>query len=390
MNPHHAKKHSAKSLFPFLALPMLLGSSFAVGCADSSEDAVEPSPATEAGQTVVEPGDSGAGVEKAYRYLHQYGYLGDEKLPGNPQVFDDRLRDALLMYQEIHGLPADGTLNKQTAAAMAKPRCAEPDHNLVKKYQEDGPSASYSVNWQWPKRHLTYQHANYTNDLTQLFIQSSVAAAFTTWGNANPVLTFASQPSGGDIEMLFSFGSHGDGQSFDGPGGVLSHAIGPSAGGVHFDDDELWTTNGVGGVHFPAVATHEIGHVLGLGHSAVSGSVMNPVLGTQTTLGADDIQGIRDLYPPLAPNPLQVFNTACYGENQAQWAGQNGATRYELYRSTSPSFPSQVLVFSGNSTSETVTVPPGAFWYLRVRACTATNCGAYSNTDTASYFNGCP
>ena len=47
------------------------------------------------------------------------------------------------------------------------------------------------------------------------------------------------------------------------------------------------------------VATHEIGHALGLGHSNVPGSVMRPFYDenvAQLRLGTDDILAIRELY----------------------------------------------------------------------------------------------
>ena len=46
------------------------------------------------------------------------------------------------------------------------------------------------------------------------------------------------------------------------------------------------------------VATHEIGHSLGLQHSSVVDSIMNPIYQTKTAveLYADDVLGIQSLY----------------------------------------------------------------------------------------------
>ncbi len=61
------------------------------------------------------------------------------------------------------------------------------------------------------------------------------------------------------------------------------------------------------------IAAHEFGHTLGLGHSATVGATMYPSVSTcntgNRTLDADDIAGVRSLYPllgPVAPTGLRV------------------------------------------------------------------------------------
>jgi hypothetical protein len=60
-----------------------------------------------------------------------------------------------------------------------------------------------------------------------------------------------------------------------------------------------------GGFYIEDIAAHEFGHALGLGHSAVAGATMFPSVSScntgNRTLDADDIAGVRALYPPQTP-----------------------------------------------------------------------------------------
>ena len=62
-----------------------------------------------------------------------------------------------------------------------------------------------------------------------------------------------------------------------------------------------------GGFYIEDIAAHEFGHALGLGHSTFASATMYPSVSScatgNRTLDADDIAGVRALYPsqPLAP-----------------------------------------------------------------------------------------
>ena len=64
-----------------------------------------------------------------------------------------------------------------------------------------------------------------------------------------------------------------------------------------------------GGFYIEDVATHEFGHALGLGHSEVGSATMYPSISTcsqgSRALDADDIAGVRALYPPTAVPPVR-------------------------------------------------------------------------------------
>jgi hypothetical protein len=102
---------------------------------------------------------------------------------------------------------------------------------------------------------------------------------------------------------------------------VLAHAFQPGtqaifgaggtvAGDLHVDINWIWaddpTDGGDPDIDLYTVLLHEFGHALGLGHSSVPGSVMEPVYaGARRTLHADDIAGIQALYG-VVPEPAGV------------------------------------------------------------------------------------
>jgi hypothetical protein len=62
-----------------------------------------------------------------------------------------------------------------------------------------------------------------------------------------------------------------------------------------------WTTSSGSGFDIETVLLHEIGHTLGLGHSSVSGSVMEATYaGVRRALQGDDKRGVTYLYPEEA------------------------------------------------------------------------------------------
>jgi Matrixin len=103
-------------------------------------------------------------------------------------------------------------------------------------------------------------------------------------------------------------GAKGDirigGHYFDGVNNVLAHGYFPQsgapsyAGDVHFDTSETWKI-GFGGSGFDifTVAAHEIGHAIGLDHTDVAGSLMEPYYSESFYgLQADDITGAQLIY----------------------------------------------------------------------------------------------
>lgn len=142
--------------------------------------------------------------------------------------------------------------------------------------------------------------------------KTEVEAAFAAWSAVAdiqfmevPDLGEAFNAPGGSGDMRFG------GHVFDGPSGTLAHGFYPpvngtsAAGDMHFDIEELWKI-GFGGPGFDIfqVTAHEIGHAIGLDHTPVPGSLMNPFY-TEAFVGlqADDIAGAQFIYGPAEVTP---------------------------------------------------------------------------------------
>jgi len=136
--------------------------------------------------------------------------------------------------------------------------------------------------------------------------------AFAAWSAFADVNFVQVADGGGDMGTGLSAMIRIGGGFIDGrpPSGtsVLARAYSPvtagnaqnfaNSGDMVFDSGEgtFWTASS-----FLAVATHEIGHALGLRHTSVAGSLMEPFYSPSiTSPQADDIAGIRTIYGAAA------------------------------------------------------------------------------------------
>jgi hypothetical protein len=260
-----------------------------------------------AGRFTIELEEATRGTEdpeigKVQRFLTRYGYLADTI---SPDKLDAPTSEALKTYQQVMGLEATGELDPKTAEAIQAPRCGTPDVNLVSQ-ADSGVSASFVLRGcNYPDARFTFRFVNGTGDVTGTQERTAVTNAFATWAAVLCGAEFTA-PTSGDIDFEIGWfqGDHDDGSPFDGVGNTLAHAFYPPpcggghAGEMHFDEAEMWSLTGAGSTFdVETVALHEIGHLLGLNHSSVAGSVMFPSYGgVRRALTQDDIDGVRRLY----------------------------------------------------------------------------------------------
>ncbi|XP_015414017.1 PREDICTED: matrix metalloproteinase-25 [Myotis davidii] len=266
-------------------------------------------------------------------WLTRYGYLPPPD-PAQAQLrSSEKLRDAIKVMQRFAGLPETGLLDPMTMATMHKPRCSLPDvlgvAELVRRRRR-----RYALSGTiWKKRTLTWRVLSFprSSALSQETVRTLMHHALAAWGIESG-LKFREVRSQGppeaDILIDFVRAYHQDSYPFDGQGGTLAHAFFPGehsiSGDTHFDDEEIWTFGSKDGegTDLFAVAVHEFGHALGLGHSSAPDSIMRPFYQgpvgepTKYRLSQDDREGLQQLYgkgpktpydeptmKPLAPPP---------------------------------------------------------------------------------------
>ena len=136
-----------------------------------------------------------------------------------------------------------------------------------------------------------------------------------------------------------------------------AHAFPPSTwhygGDVHFDDDEEWHFEDDDSKHrgtsFFAVALHELGHSIGLGHSSVKGSIMFPWYSSHSRqnyeIPEDDKLGIKEIYGhfsrwgPNSVNPRPT--TRITSTTTRQPRPRPESPQYPRQRPESPQYPAQ-------------------------------------------------
>ncbi|MED6149976.1 hypothetical protein PIB30_067757 [Stylosanthes scabra] len=267
------------------------------------------------------------GLSKIKNYFHHFGYIPNAPPSNFTDDFDDALEAAVRTYQKNFNLNVTGELDDATLSQIVRPRCGVADiingttamnsgksdtntsatSSSKLKFHTVGHYTYFDGNPRWPEgtTELTYAF-DPGNNLSDV-VKSVFARAFSRWSEVTTInFTETTSFSDADVKVGFYTGNHGDGEPFDGVLGTLAHSFAPTDGRFHLDGAEDWIASGdvttaslSTAVDLESVAVHEIGHLLGLGHSSIKDAIMYPTITAKTRkvkLNDDDITGVQKLY----------------------------------------------------------------------------------------------
>ncbi|KAK7307185.1 hypothetical protein VNO77_40015 [Canavalia gladiata] len=244
-------------------------------------------------------GDIAQGVSQIKDYLDLFGYLNSTLHSNFTNNFTQDVQSAINVCQKNFNLKVTGQLDQDTYRIMSQPRCGVPDIINGTTTMNSGKSNTTSFRpwWKMGEKRLTYAF-NPQNNVTDS-IKFLFQDAFNRWSKVTS-LNFSETTSfnASDIKILFV--------TFDGKGGTVGGAdtnYSSHVGDIYLDSEEEWVLPSEnlsedGDVDLESVAMHQIGHILGLGHSSVVEAVMYPNVLTvkKTELAYDDLQRTQQIY----------------------------------------------------------------------------------------------
>ncbi|KAG8391298.1 hypothetical protein BUALT_Bualt01G0173400 [Buddleja alternifolia] len=282
------------NLLSCISLLLLLNQVLLSHAKSPQSNAVSSSPLSFLNNLVgIRKGHTAKGLSQLKKHLTNLGYMKNynknsyDKARASIDLFDDDLELAIKQYQTFFHLKTNGILDSKTIETLRLPRCGVAD------FANSNGGQVNNIKWPRTKRSLTYSFPR----ATRKDVMNPIKDATQQWSNVtNFTFKYIENYDHADIKFSFQRRILGDVETFDGPSGIWAHAFGPNDGRVHYDGDEKWVAKG--GLDLQTIMLHELGHVLGLGHTSDHDAIMYPIISTgiRKGLGQDDINGIRALY----------------------------------------------------------------------------------------------
>ena len=169
------------------------------------------------------------------------------------------------------------------------------------------------------------------NGVTTPELSAMIEEAFATWSAVAP-LSVAVDPHGGDIQFIVEdLGSPGPLARTASDGSTIAFNSNPNVLFKPHVDHRV-------GASLRGVATHEIGHALGLLHTTTPGTMLYPKQSPSDVLAKEDIAAIRALYGWAAPTVIDdKFRTAtspvlCLCDSRLVLAWRGADSDSKIYR----------------------------------------------------------
>ena len=277
---------------------------------ESADDSVAPLADTPVPTPSLKGPRLGSGVDLAEGKDDNDAADGEELT----KLLGDMTDGTIKAFQKAVGLAEDGVVGPMTRAMLAVQGLAVPSKvpEGVKLELNDSKTVTWSLETESVPASLAPGVA--AGEGKCLTLAAEMQAAFDAWSEPTGIRFVQVVGEAGQVVVEFDDRTSSNDFIFDGPGGALACA---APGSITFDSTEKWELQSVPHPHrkaeaagargdfwanasifsFQVVALHEVGHIIGLGHTTDPADVMSPYyIKGQLSLSENDKARARALY----------------------------------------------------------------------------------------------